>query len=104
MEVQKREQYLMNSEQWIAKAKSKEVLFRNNVFFLPDGGVAEERERLMSEASQASPRSSAGGGASETRLCAAPTRGNPRSEVPPPKALAITILSPVAFTPGSLLR
>ncbi len=44
------------------------------------------RECLLSNARQTSPRTSAGRGESETRLCAAPTRGNPRSEVSPPKA------------------
>ena len=58
------------------------------VFFLPYGGVAGVRERLLSAARQALSRIPAGRGESETRLCAAPTRGNPRSEVSPPSAFS----------------
>jgi hypothetical protein len=43
-------------------------------------------------ARQALPRTSAGRGASETRLCAAPTRGNHFLMVPPPETLQKKLL------------
>ncbi len=74
--------------------------------FLPNVSVAGVRERLLivwiflllkylsdrrgpAALGRGEVRTSAGRDVSETRLCAAPTRGNPRSEVPPPEA-AIT--------------
>jgi hypothetical protein len=49
-------------------------------FFLPYNGVAEV---LRPRGTREQPSTFAGRGVSETRLGAAPTRGNPRNEVPP---------------------